>query len=204
MILFLQILVLNKFFPVTIVKSLIMTLLVINSDKPTCIDLVLTNSPWQFPTTLETGLLGFSQDESGCNLNKNFLIRNQKWFLIETTSTSIEMNLKRKLQIRLPFAVSSIFFPVMSKWLTCFGLFSSFWTIHLWPMKKYLCQENNSPPFFRSSRPEVFLRKGVLKVCRKFTGEREEQSKAKQLYWNHTSAWVFSCKFATIVQNTFS
>ena len=59
MILFLQILVLNKFFPVTIVKSLIMTLLVINSDKPTCIDLVLTNSPRQFPTTLETGLLGF-------------------------------------------------------------------------------------------------------------------------------------------------
>ena len=59
MILFLQILVLNKFFHVTIVKSLIMTLLVINSDRPTCIDLVLTNSPRQFQTTLETGLLGF-------------------------------------------------------------------------------------------------------------------------------------------------
>ena len=25
---------------------------------------------------------------------------------------------------------------------------------------------------------------------------------AKQLYWNHTSAWVFSCKFATYFQNT--
>ena len=24
----------------------------------------------------------------------------------------------------------------------------------------------------------------------------------KQLYWNHTSAWVFSCKFATYFQNT--
>ena len=24
----------------------------------------------------------------------------------------------------------------------------------------------------RSSRPEVFLRKGVLKICRKFTGEK--------------------------------
>ena len=23
-------------------------------------------------------------------------------------------------------------------------------------------------------------------------------------YWNHTSAWVFSCKFATYFQNTFS
>ena len=27
---------------------------------------------------------------------------------------------------------------------------------------------------------------------------------AKQLYWSHTSAWVFSCKFAAYFQNTFS
>ena len=26
----------------------------------------------------------------------------------------------------------------------------------------------------------------------------------KQLYWNYTSAWVFSCKFAVYFQNTFS
>ena len=26
---------------------------------------------------------------------------------------------------------------------------------------------------------------------------------AKQLYWNHISAWVFSCKFAAFFQNTF-
>ena len=25
----------------------------------------------------------------------------------------------------------------------------------------------------------------------------------KELYWNHTSAWVFSCKFAAYFQNTF-
>ena len=25
-----------------------------------------------------------------------------------------------------------------------------------------------------------------------------------QLYWNHTLAWVFSCKFAAFFQNTFS
>ena len=43
----------------------------------------------------------------------------------------------------------------------------------------------------RSSRPEVFLVKGVLKI-------------AKQLYRNCTSAWVFSCKFAASFQNTFS
>ena len=38
---------------------------------------------------------------------------------------------------------------------------------------------------FRSSRPELFLRKGVLKIYSKFTG-------------------VFSCKFAAYFQNTFS
>ena len=27
---------------------------------------------------------------------------------------------------------------------------------------------------------------------------------AKQLCWNHTSVWVFSCKFAAYFQNTFS
>ena len=27
---------------------------------------------------------------------------------------------------------------------------------------------------------------------------------ARQLYGNHTSTWVFSCKFATYFQNTFS
>ena len=26
---------------------------------------------------------------------------------------------------------------------------------------------------------------------------------AKQLYWNHTSAWVFPCKFATYFENIF-
>ena len=26
---------------------------------------------------------------------------------------------------------------------------------------------------------------------------------AKQLYWNHASAWVFSCKFVAYFQNTF-
>ena len=30
--------------------------------------------------------------------------------------------------------------------------------------------------FFRSSPPEVFLRKGVLKICSKFTGEHSFQS----------------------------
>ena len=54
---------------------------------------------------------------------------------------------------------------------------------------------------FRSSRPEVFLGKAVLKICSKFTGEDPCQS---VIYWNYTSAWVFSYKFTAYFQNTFS
>ena len=48
-----------------------------------------------------------------------------------------------------------------------------------------------------SSRPEVFLGKGVLKICSKFTGEQQCRSVI------HTSVWLFSCKFAAYFQNTF-
>ena len=61
----------------------------------------------------------------------------------------------------------------------------------------------------KSSTPEVFSGKGVLKICSKFTGEHacwsvisiKVQSK---LYWNYTSTWLFSYKFAAYFQNTFS
>ena len=62
----------------------------------------------------------------------------------------------------------------------------------------------------RSSHQEVFLGKGVLKIYSKFKGEHPCRSAisikllCKQFYWNHTSAWVFSCKFAAYFQNTFS
>ena len=58
----------------------------------------------------------------------------------------------------------------------------------------------------RSSRPEVFLGKGVQKICSKFTGEhscRCDFNKAALLYWNRTSSWVFFCKFPEYLQNTF-
>ena len=57
---------------------------------------------------------------------------------------------------------------------------------------------------FRSSHPEMFIRKGVIKIYSKFTGEHSCRSVISQLYWNHTSVWVFSCKFAAYFQNTFT
>ena len=66
---------------------------------------------------------------------------------------------------------------------------------------------------FRSSRQVVLLGKGALIVCSKFTedthaknthAEVRFQQSCKQLYWSHTSAWVFSSKFAAYFQNTFS
>ena len=60
--------------------------------------------------------------------------------------------------------------------------------------------------FYLQKQPSI----GVLrKSCCKFTGEHLCRSVismkffSEQLYWNHTSTWVFSCKFAAHFQNTF-
>ena len=44
--------------------------------------------------------------------------------------------------------------------------------------------------FFRSSHPQMFLGKGVLKICTTY-------------FWNLTLACVFSCEFAAYFQNAF-
>ena len=54
----------------------------------------------------------------------------------------------------------------------------------------------------RSSHPEVFSRKGVLKKCSRFTGEHPCRS-AISIKLLYTSVWVFSRKFAAYFQNTF-
>ena len=60
---------------------------------------------------------------------------------------------------------------------------------------------------FRSSHPEVLFWKGVLQICIKFTWEHPWRSVISiklQLYWNRTSAWVFSHKSVAYFQNIFS
>ena len=63
---------------------------------------------------------------------------------------------------------------------------------------------------YKSSHPEVFLGKGVLKICSKVTRENSRRSVvsicdikkvAKQLYCNHSLTWVHSSKFAAYFQN---
>ena len=56
----------------------------------------------------------------------------------------------------------------------------------------------------RSSRPEVFCKKGVLRNFTKFTGKHLRQS----LFFNNfikkeTLAQAFSCEFCEISKNTF-
>ena len=48
------------------------------------------------------------------------------------------------------------------------------------------CSENMQQIYRRTPMPKCDFNKVAL-----------------QLYWNHTSAWVFSCKFAAYFQNTF-
>ena len=83
----------------------------------------------------------------------------------------------------------------------------------------------------RSSHPRVFLGRGALKICSKFTGEHSCQSAISikslcnfieaalrhgcsrvnlwhirttlQLYCNRTSSWVFSCKIAAYFEVSF-
>ena len=51
---------------------------------------------------------------------------------------------------------------------------------------KKRCSENMQKIYRRTPMPKCNFNKVAL-----------------QLYWNHTSAWVFSCKFAAYFQNTF-
>ena len=71
-----------------------------------------------------------------------------------------------------------------------------------------LFQENDSHNlYFRSSHPEVFLGKGILKICSTFTGKHpcrcaisiKLQSNFIKLYFG----MVFSSKFAAYFQSTF-
>ena len=64
------------------------------------------------------------------------------------------------------------------------------------------------PPFYRSTRPEVFCKKGVLKNFSKFTGKHLCQSlffnKVAGLIKKGTLAQLFSCEFCEISKNTCS
>ena len=58
---------------------------------------------------------------------------------------------------------------------------------------------------YRSSYPEMFLGKGALKICCKFTGEHPCQSGISiNLLLKSYFGMVFFCKFTAYFQNTFS
>ena len=57
----------------------------------------------------------------------------------------------------------------------------------------------------RSSRPEVFYKKGILRNFAKFTGKhlRQHQVAGQGNFKSGSLAQVFSCEFCEISQNTF-
>ena len=61
---------------------------------------------------------------------------------------------------------------------------------------------------YRSSRPEVFCKKGVLRNFAKFSGKHLRQSlffdKVAGLIKKEALAQVFSCEFCEISENNFS
>ena len=73
----------------------------------------------------------------------------------------------------------------------------------VWPFCSDL-DDHQISSFHRSSPPKVFLGKGVLKTSSKFAGKHPCQSMISiKLLCNHTSTWVFCCKFAAYFQDAF-
>ena len=125
-------------------------------------------------------------------LKTPFITEHLRWLLIIwINSGSMKACLNSYLNKSLLLVISTL---VLTQWLLrCCQNWS--W-LFVYIVSKY-----------RTSPPEVFLGKDVLKICSKFTGEHLRRSVinkvALKLYWNHTSAWVF-CKFAAYFQNTLS
>ena len=74
----------------------------------------------------------------------------------------------------------SIIFPATAKIPYFTFITVLFWWQHGWVGRTAITLEIQKTKLLmlhlRSSRPQVFLRKGVLKICRKFTGEHPYQS----------------------------
>ena len=64
-----------------------------------------------------------------------------------------------------------------------------FWGFALGRYSQYIFSHHGSP--------------SALKICCKFRGEHPCRSTIS-IKWNHTSTWVFSCKYSAYFQNSFS
>ena len=123
---------------------------------------------------------------AGCNTFPKFLC---DIFLLHNQTNYI-VNLKIDILIYGPDA---------------FGYFKS---TSYWKTRKLLVNCDNSLVSDFSCRSSHVPRKrcsgNMQQVYRRTPITKCDFNKvALQLYWNHTSAWVFSCKFAAFFQNTF-
>ena len=126
------------------------------------------------------------------------------------------------------FSINTLKCLLMFIYITCTQLIRTMWliicesvlvnkAIKTYQLRKEICNSHVNDlrqsyvKTLRSSPPEVFLGKDVLKTCCKFTGEHPCQNMVsikllcvvKQLYWDHTLVWMFSCKFTACFQNNF-
>ena len=79
----------------------------------------------------------------------------------------------------------------LSEFSECFYSLNTWWFFNV--------IRSNSPEVFWGNMQQMYRRTPMPK------GDFDKVAKvAKQLHWNHTSAWVFSCKFAAYFQDMFS
>ena len=62
----------------------------------------------------------------------------------------------------------------------------------------------NAAKWRSSKRDNLHLRSNPDSTHNFYNKQNTIKKQLKQLYWNQTSAWVFSCKFAAYSENTFS
>ena len=112
---------------------------------------------------------------------------------------TLELSLIRVFQIVLSSSWGRKFSPLLGgtgnfTWNEFFYLVVGNWWVLHWPFKPFSKQ--------RSSRPEVFCKKGVLRNFAKFT----EKHLCQILFFSkvETLAQVFSCEFCEVSKNTWS
>ena len=151
-----------------------------------------------------------TQKKLSNNYTKFKVMSSNSWGLVsfqldEDKKLSIYISLNRRI---LPgIVLLDILLPKVVNWTKRKNIIVS-QVFHLSKVSQNLkshCLKISNLEMLNQKQPSTgVLRKTCLKICSKFTGEHSCRSViSKQLYWNHTSAWMFSCKFAAYFQNTY-
>ena len=134
------------------------------------------------------------------NQSTDFLCKSIDWFLYEGNTGTLWINLRFTVWSQKPTGLSdwtydNYIFLLISQLLCMLNVLNMFW----WDFNLSLTNVQASVFTDRSSRPEVFCKKGTLKTFAKFTGKHMPYYYIKK----ETLAQVFSWELGETFKNTF-